>query len=399
MAEKLWYEYDESSSTDAMDKMLITSEVDGSTETKTLSLYWLIRFITEYTNEHAGSTFPINATKIQGKNVTSSTPSENAMLMFDSSSWTYVYSVMRNPSGGGSGSVLTKGANNTYSWQDLDGNALKIQSVNVSNAAPTNGQALVYDSTNEQYVPTNIGGTYTLPTASTTELGGVKIDGTTITIDANGVVSATVGASTWSTITGKPFTSFGTSISVVDGVADVADDGHNHVISNVDGLQDALDGKVATVEGKGLSTEDYTTAEKTKLGTVAENANNYTLPTASTSTLGGVKVDGTTITINNGVISSSGGGGGGGGSDELWYPTYDAVTGDLSWAKSDSSTTPASAHIKGADGADGAAGADGADGLSAYASAQLGGYTDTEAAFYADLAAMQGLDAALEALL
>lgn len=35
----------------------------------------------------------------------------------------------------------------------------------------------------------------------------------------------------------------------------------------------------------------------------------YTLPTASTSTLGGVKVDGTTITIDNsGVISSAGGG-------------------------------------------------------------------------------------------
>ena len=38
----------------------------------------------------------------------------------------------------------------------------------------------------------------------------------------------------------------------------------------------------------------------------------YTLPTASTSTLGGVKVDGSTITITDGVISSSGGGGGGG---------------------------------------------------------------------------------------
>lgn len=42
----------------------------------------------------------------------------------------------------------------------------------------------------------------------------------------------------------------------------------------------------------------------------------YTLPTASTTTLGGVKVDGTTITISNGVITAVGGfdGGGGGGS-------------------------------------------------------------------------------------
>lgn len=35
----------------------------------------------------------------------------------------------------------------------------------------------------------------------------------------------------------------------------------------------------------------------------------YTLPTATTTTLGGVKVDGTSIVINNGVISSIGGGG------------------------------------------------------------------------------------------
>jgi len=38
------------------------------------------------------------------------------------------------------------------------------------------------------------------------------------------------------------------------------------------------------------------------------------LPTASTSTLGGVKIDGTTIVINSGVISATGGGSGGSGS-------------------------------------------------------------------------------------
>jgi len=65
---------------------------------------------------------------------------------------------------------------------------------------------------------------YTLPTASTTVLGGVKVDGTTITINGSGVISG---------------------------------------------------------------------------------ANTYTLPTASTTVLGGVKVDGTTITITGGVISGA----------------------------------------------------------------------------------------------
>lgn len=70
------------------------------------------------------------------------------------------------------------------------------------------------------------GAPYSLPTASTTTLGGVKIDGTSITINGSGVISA--------------------------------------------------------------------------------SGSSYTLPTASTTTLGGVKVDGTSITINgSGVISSS----------------------------------------------------------------------------------------------
>lgn len=51
-----------------------------------------------------------------------------------------------------------------------------------------------------------------------------------------------------------------------------------------------LEKKVDKVSGKGLSTEDYTTDEKNKLAGVEKNANKYTLPTASAQTLGGVKV-------------------------------------------------------------------------------------------------------------
>ena len=49
-------------------------------------------------------------------------------------------------------------------------------------------------------------------------------------------------------------------------------------------------------------------------------------------------------------------------------------------------------------GPKGETGATGANGQSAYAAAQAGGYTDTEANFYADLAAMQGLASALAAI-
>lgn len=48
--------------------------------------------------------------------------------------------------------------------------------------------------------------------------------------------------------------------------------------------------KVDKVEGKGLSTNDYTTDEKTKLSGIAENANNYTHPTYTGKTSGLYKV-------------------------------------------------------------------------------------------------------------
>ena len=63
----------------------------------------------------------------------------------------------------------------------------------------------------------------------------------------------------------------------------------------------ALSNKVDKVSGKGLSTNDYTTAEKTKLAGIAEGANNYTLPTAS-STLGGVKTT-SAVTNNSGYTA------------------------------------------------------------------------------------------------
>ena len=53
-----------------------------------------------------------------------------------------------------------------------------------------------------------------------------------------------------------------------------------------------LGNKVDKETGKGLSTNDYTTTEKDKLAGIAEGANNYTLPVAS-STLGGVKTTNT----------------------------------------------------------------------------------------------------------
>lgn len=56
--------------------------------------------------------------------------------------------------------------------------------------------------------------------------------------------------------------------------------------------------------GKGLSTNDYTDAEKAKLAGVAAGANNYVLPAPTASTIGGVKA-GNNVTISeDGTIST-----------------------------------------------------------------------------------------------
>lgn len=57
--------------------------------------------------------------------------------------------------------------------------------------------------------------------------------------------------------------------------------------------------KVNKVEGKGLSTNDYTTPEKNKLAAIEAEANKYVLPAATASALGGVKI-GSNITLTNG---------------------------------------------------------------------------------------------------
>ena len=53
---------------------------------------------------------------------------------------------------------------------------------------------------------------------------------------------------------------------------------HTHEQGDIAGLETALAGKVDTESGKGLSTNDYTTAEKQKLAGIAEGANNYVHP-------------------------------------------------------------------------------------------------------------------------
>ena len=95
---------------------------------------------------------------------------------------------------------------------------------------------------------------YSLPDATASTLGGIKV-GTNLAIDSDGVLSST-----------------NTTYTVGDG---------------------------------GLTENDFTDALKSKLDGIAASANNYSLPDATASTLGGIKV-GTNLAIDSdGVLSST----------------------------------------------------------------------------------------------
>lgn len=150
---------------------------------------------------------------------------------------------------------------------------------------------------------------YVLPQASASTLGGIKV-GDNLAIDSStGVLSGNYSAAT----TSANGLMSSTDKSKLDGIAagatavtvdsSITSSSENPVQSAA--IYTALAGKVDTETGKGLSSNDYTDAEKTKLGGIEANANNYSLPAATTSALGGVKV-GTNLAVDaNGVISGN----------------------------------------------------------------------------------------------
>lgn len=150
---------------------------------------------------------------------------------------------------------------------------------------------------------------YVLPQASASTLGGVKV-GDNLAIDSStGVLSGNYSAASTSAAglmsaadkTKLDGIEAGATAITVDSA--ISSSSTNPVENQA--IYTALAGKVDTETGKGLSSNDYTDAEKTKLGGIEANANNYSLPAATTSALGGVKV-GTNLAVDaNGVISGN----------------------------------------------------------------------------------------------
>lgn len=83
--------------------------------------------------------------------------------------------------------------------------------------------------------------------------------------------------------------------------------GENTLTYLLQRIKAALEKKVDKVDGKVLSSNDYTAAEKSKLAGIEESANKYELPTGSTTVKGGFKV-GAGLAVNGDTLSATGGG-------------------------------------------------------------------------------------------
>ena len=163
---------------------------------------------------------------------------------------------------------------------------------------------------------------YSLPDATASTLGGIKV-GTNLAIDSDGVLSSTDTNTTYSVgdggLTENDFTD--ALKSKLDGITASANNyslpdatastlggikvGTNLAIDS-DGVLSSTDTNTTySVGDGGLTENDFTDALKSKLDGIAASANNYSLPDATASTLGGIKV-GTNLAIDSdGVLSST----------------------------------------------------------------------------------------------
>ena len=180
----------------------------------------------------------------------------------------------------------------------------KLPSANFTYANLTGKPTLANVATSGSYTDlSNTPTAYSLPTATTSVLGGIKV-GANLSI-SNGVLSAiSSGSSTtslpWANITSTPTTLAGYGIT--DGLTASNLTAYLTSATAASTYLPIANFTYANITGKPTLATVATTGSYTDLTNTPAS---YSLPTATTSVLGGVKVDGSTITISSGVISAS----------------------------------------------------------------------------------------------
>ena len=195
---------------------------------------------------------------------------------------TYSGFKITNYDGNNTNCLLVVDANGWARVGDENGNVQKLATIEET---PTGGKFVKYNTTNKELETSDISYNELTdkPAEATTSAAGLmsaadktKLDG--IATGANKYSLPTASASTLGGV------KVGTNLSISSGVLSATDTTYSAATTSAAGLMSA--------------------ADKTKLDGIATNANKYSLPTASASTLGGVKV-GTNLSISSGVLSAT----------------------------------------------------------------------------------------------
>ena len=205
-------------------------------------------------------------------------------------------------------------------FNPIDGQNSSFYVKPIRNASANYG--LFYNNTTGE-ITYNTASEYSLPTAASNTLGGIKV-GANLTI-TDGVLAGTPDTNTTYSVgdgelTQKNFTT--TLYNKLNGITASANNyslptaasntlggikvGANLTIT--DGvLAGTPDTNTTYSVGDGeLTQKNFTTTLYNKLNGITASANNYSLPTAASNTLGGIKV-GANLTMTDGVLSAVGG--------------------------------------------------------------------------------------------
>jgi len=154
--------------------------------------------------------------------------------------------------------TAAQGATADSALQDITGESIEDLS-DVATMTPTDGQLLTWDSATSKWNAEDA------PVSLPDQTGN---SGKYLTTDGTDASWGTVDLSSKLDTTAT----FGGDVSGTYNAIVIADDSHNHIISNVDGLQTALDGKQPLSTVLTNTTASFTTADESKLDGIESGA-------------------------------------------------------------------------------------------------------------------------------